>query len=253
VKRSFLKSHQSILKFRPLIVGTLTNGSSLAAQLKLARSSNIDLIELRLDGFPKAYGAFQKAYDFGRAVIREIKIRTKLPVLLTFRADDERGRKIERETIDDKRRAEILARLLPSVDMVDVEIRHLNFAKRMTVVAHIHGVDVVHSVHDFKGPGNFKVLETWARRSNDLKGDLFKAVVSPRMNDDLERFLNWGMTLSNPRKILIGMGSVGVVSRVVGYSFGSLFSFGHLGKSAAPGQMAAKDLAASVHHVYRRD
>lgn len=251
MKKSFLNSRLVSLSHRPLIVGTLTGASAISHQLKITRSSNIDLIELRLDGFPKAYGAFQKAYDFGRAVIREIKTKTKLPILLTFRADDERGKIIGKETINDKKRAEILARLLPSVDLVDVEIRRPEFAKRMTVVAHIHGVDVIHSVHDFKGPGNLKELEGWSRRSLGLKGDVFKVAVTPPTNDDLEKFLNWGMNLKNPKKILIGMGAIGVISRVVGYSFGSLMTYGHLGHSAAPGQMAAKDLAESIHHVYR--
>jgi 3-dehydroquinate dehydratase-1 len=251
VKKSFLASSTPLLQKRPLIVGTLTNGAPLAAQLNRAKSAGIDLVELRLDSFPKAYGAFQKAYDFGRSVIRAIKTKTNFPVLLTFRADDERGAAVSRHTIGNKNRAEILARLLPAVDLVDVEIRHSDFARRMTIIARIHGVDVIHSIHDFKTPGKFSALTKWSEASRKLKGDVFKVAVTPKTNDDVEDFMIWGAELKNPKKVLIAMGSAGRISRVVAYTFGSVLTYGHLGASAAPGQMAARDLAQSIKHVYR--
>ena len=230
-------------------MGTLTSTSPLASQIAIAKSSGIDIVEVRLDGFSNIRGPFQCVQEFGRNLLREIKTKTKLPVLLTFRSADEGGGH-SKSTVNDAKRAEILARLLPSVEMVDVEIRHREFARRMTVIGHIHSVDVIHSLHNFSNPGRQATMERWAAVSEQLKGDVFKVAVMARSNDDLEAFLNWGRTLRNKRKILIGMGSAGLMSRVAGHFFGSILTYGHLGRSAAPGQMVARDLVRSVRDVY---
>ncbi len=235
---------------RPLVVGTLTAAAPLTGQLKLATSAGVDVIELRLDSFLRRPMPHQRVQELGRYLIRAIKARAKLPVLLTLRAADESGPARPRSKMDDRRRAEILARLLPSVEMVDVEIRHAEFARRVTVIGHIHGAHVIHSAHDFKGPGNLNALTKLAALSMKLKGDIFKVAVSPRDNNDLEKFLMWGRSLPNKQKVLIGMGPVGLVSRVAAFSFGSVLTYGHLGRSAAPGQMPVAQLVKSIKGVY---
>src|SRR5581483_2651597 len=114
MKASFLSGQKKILAVRPLVVGTLFNRGKVTGQLAAANRADLDLIELRLDTFAEAQGPFQKTYEFGRALIRQVKDKLKLPVLLTLRAHDERGPHPARETLSDAHRAEILARLLPS-------------------------------------------------------------------------------------------------------------------------------------------
>ncbi|MCG3204698.1 MAG: Catabolic 3-dehydroquinate dehydratase [Elusimicrobia bacterium] len=250
MKQSFLSSKKDILSHRPLVVGTLTSQSPLGGQIQNAKTARIDLLEVRLDGYSAMRGPFQKAQEFGRNLIREIKTRTQLPVLLTFRAADEGGAIKTTSVIEDYRRGEILSRLLPLVEMIDVEIQHEKFAHRMTVLGHLQQVDVIHSVHDFKGPGHLAQLSQLALRSKKLNGDVFKVAVSPRSIADLEKFLWWGKDLPNKQVVLIGMGKWGIVSRVAAYSFGSILTYGHLGRSAAPGQIPAKALSQSVRHAY---
>lgn len=235
---------------RPLVVGTLTAASPIEPQLRAAAAARIDVVELRLDSFLKKSQPHQRVQEYGRNLIGEIKSRTGIPVLLTLRASDEGGAFHPNNKLDDHRRAEILARLLPSVEMIDVEIRHVEFARKMTVIGHIHGVQVIHSMHDFNGPGNLRAFDRAAALSRRFKGDVFKVAVSPRDYNELDKFLYWGRTLENKRKVLIGMGAVGLVSRVAAFSFGSEMTYGHLGRSAAPGQLPVKALMRSVKEVY---
>ncbi len=249
MKRSFLSSQSVVLSDRPLVVGTLTSALPVSSQLKTAKSADVDLIELRLDGFLKKQGPFQRIQDSARNILREIKTNTRFPILLTLRAADESGVP-KKSAMNDAKRAEILARLLPAVQMVDVEISHAEFARRMTVIAHIHNVDVIHSAHDFSGRLPLDRFSKFSKQSIKFKGDVFKVAVTPKTNDDLEKFLWWGKDLRNRNKVLIGMGPVGLISRVVAFSFGSILTYGHLGRSAAPGQMPVNDLVKSIRNSY---
>jgi 3-dehydroquinate dehydratase type I len=58
------------------------------------------------------------------------------------------------------------------------------------------------------------------------------------------------LSVKKPRLILIGMGTIGFPSRVLGYSFGSILTYGHLGKKAAPGQVPAGQLVKAVRSIY---
>jgi 3-dehydroquinate dehydratase-1 len=252
MKSSFLSVQKKRLSIRPLVVGTLVNHGKIQEQLAAAGRSGIDLLELRLDTFPQAQGPFQKTYEFGRGLIRDIKEKLHLPILLTLRAHDERGPRPAPETLSDAHRAEILARLLPSVDMVDVELRHAPFAKRMTVVAHIHGVDVIHSAHHFTGVWTAAQLARLCAASQKLGGDIFKAAVMPSSNAELAAFLAQGRKLPSHNKVLIGMGRLGEPSRLFGFSFGSILTYGHLGRSAAAGQIPARALVDAVKELYGR-
>jgi 3-dehydroquinate dehydratase-1 len=173
-------------------------------------------------------------------------------LLLTLRAHFEAGQKIpSKKQLDDKKRMAHLIPLLPFCQMIDLEIRRWPFTKVMTSLAHRRRVRVIHSYHQFNGKFKTSDAALWAKRSRQIKGDIFKVAMAPRSNEELEAFLKWGQSLKNPSKILIGMGRVGLVSRYLGYSFGSMMTYGHLGSSAAPGQVAADKLGKAVKELYR--
>lgn len=231
---------------RPLIVGTLTGAVKLMEALTRARAASVDLIEVRLDTFPRII--LQNSSVF----LRALKTRFKKPLLLTLRSSREGGD----ASLTNRQRTDVIMGCLSVCDLVDVEIRETAFAREITWAAHRINKDVIHSVHDFKAGVRLSVYAAWSALSRRMGGDIFKIAVTPRNNDDLEIFLKWGLTLKNPGKVLIGMGAAGVMSRVVGFSFGSLLTYGHLGSpaavggSAAPGQLSVRDLARSVRAVY---
>jgi 3-dehydroquinate dehydratase-1 len=243
---SFLSSKKSVLENRPLIVGALTSARSIFTQLSAARRAKIDLIEIRLDTFPATRG---------RELIAHIK-KIRTPILLTLRAHDEAGRHVPASArLSDTRRDAIYKELIPLVQMIDVEIRHRALAKELTRFAHSRRVDVIHSVHDFKRVPSLSTLSALWRASKSLGGDFFKVAAQPKDNDELEKFLRWGWetsaTIKKPLPVLIGMGTVGLMSRVAAFSFGSVLTYGHLGVSAAPGQLSVGELARLIRSVYR--
>jgi 3-dehydroquinate dehydratase-1 len=120
----------------------------------------------------------------------------------------------------------------------------------MSVVAHIHGVDVVHSAHNFNGVWNAPQLARFAAASRALQGDVLKLAVMPSSNEELEIFLRQAKDVPARHKALIGMGRIGEPSRLFGFSFGSMLTYGHLGRSAAPGQIPARELTRAIKNLY---
>jgi 3-dehydroquinate dehydratase-1 len=244
---SFLATRASLLRRRPLVVGTLTGGVDLSAQLRRAASPFVDIVEVRLDTFPAIHRA--GAETFAADLLRTVRRRTKKPVLLTLRSHTESGQSVSAaERLSDPARETLLRPLIPLVAMLDVEVRRGAFARRMSAVARRAGVDSIQSFHNFKS-ARINGLNRWVTRARAQGADVFKIAVTPKRDGELEAFLKWGMSLKMPR-VLIGMGAASVVSRTVGFTFGSLLTYGHLGRSAAPGQMAAADLGRAVRRIY---
>lgn len=225
---------------RPLVVGTLTGPQPLPASLSRARSAGVDIVEVRLDTFSAAL--VRKAPAF----LKSLRAKIKKPLLITFRSSREGGQ----GRWSASEREQVLESGLPYATFVDVEILEAALARRLTRAARRKKVRVIHSIHHFSPGLRWRDLERASRASLHMGDAIFKAAVMPRDNDELEAFLHKGKELPNPQKILIGMGNAGLPSRVVGFSFGSMMTFGHLGRSAAPGQMPAAELSRIIRDVY---
>lgn len=244
-----LSSRSSIVPRRPLVVGVLTGRRDIAGQLRRATSPLIDLVEVRLDTFAGARGPDGRHFSAG--LLHRVKKATRKPILLTLRSHTESASPVPAaQRMDDARREALIVPLLPAVAMVDVEARRPHFAARVTSVARRLGVAVIHSYHDFKSPSSAAQLNRWCERSRRAGADMFKAAVTPRDAKDLARFLAWGARVEKIGRVLIGMGAAGAPSRTLGFSFGSALTYGHLGSSAAPGQMPAAELGRAVRAIY---
>jgi 3-dehydroquinate dehydratase-1 len=244
-----LQSRSSILRRRPLVVGTLTGRRDVAGQIRRASSPLIDVVEIRLDTFREIFTPSARAFSV--ALVHRVGRLSAKPLLLTLRSHTERGSAAPaRERLGDARREALLLPLLPAAALVDVEVRRRPFARRLTAVARRLGVGVIHSFHDFKSAPKPGVLDRWCAEARRGGADIFKAAVTPKDGKALAAFLAWGLRVEKMRCVLIGMGAAGAPSRTMGFSFGSILTFGHLGSPAAPGQMPAAELARAVRAIY---
>jgi 3-dehydroquinate dehydratase-1 len=236
---------------RPFVVGTLVGKNSLESQIQKALNADLDFLEVRLDTFPQAYHSLEKIFPFSKNLIDALNKRVKKPIILTFRTPLERGEKpSHKEKIVESKRLLILKILIPLVPWVDLEIRSNLTAKILTSWAALQKTRVIHSYHDFKKADQFTNYKSASESSIKLKGDIFKLAVYPSTNDELEAFLKFSLSLENKKLCLIGMGKTGLISRFLGFSFGSLFTYGHLGVSAAPGQIPASQLSKLLKNTY---
>jgi 3-dehydroquinate dehydratase-1 len=252
LSRPLARKFDSILKFRPLIVGTLTASDPLKTQLKHAKKARVDLIELRLDTFVRGGQPPRDITQVGQYLVSNIRSETSLPIILTLRGYKEAGKRIPpSKRLKDADRIKVIESLIKRVQLVDCEISAPQLSRPITKEAHLRRVGVIHSHHNFRKMPPRPHLNQLSRISRMLKGDFFKVAGIPKTEKELIRFLKWGMTSRHKRPVLIGMGPHGHMSRFLAYSFGSTLTYGHLGSQAAPGQPTVQALATSIRDIYR--
>jgi 3-dehydroquinate dehydratase/shikimate dehydrogenase len=177
-----------------------------------------DLVELRLD-------------SVGDLDVEGALAHRTCPVLVTCRPVWEGGQFAGSE----EERQGILRRAFAlGADWVDLEWRG-NFD---ALIAERHGRNIVLSMHDFDStPGDLDERYRAMRRTG---ADVVKLAVSSRSAGDVVRLLRLGRASGSERRVLVGMGPVGVATRLLAAHFGSCWSYA--GEGVAPGQVGLSEM-----------
>lgn len=206
------------------------------------RSTSADLVEWRADWY-------EDIFDFGKTEKTLSDLRDALgeiPLLFTFRTADEGGEKsIETETYVKLNQKAAESGL---TDLVDVEMFRGGEAVRTVLgSAHTHGVKVIMSNHDFCGTPEQEEIILRLRKMQEMGADILKIAVMPGSREDVLTLLSATEKMTRlyaERPVItMSMAGSGVISRICGEVFGSAVTFGAVGKTSAPGQMDAEDLA----------
>jgi 3-dehydroquinate dehydratase I len=207
----------------------------LLCQAEVARAAAADLIEWRADFFN----------DVSVPVVLDSMRRLRLeladsPIIFTLRIKAEGG---ARQISQDVRKScflEVAASGL--VDMIDVELENeIPFLGSVLDSAHDNGIHVIMSWHNFTETPPDAVLAEKIASMNRHGADVAKIAVMPRTVDDVLRLLH--VTLEARRKFprlplcTMSMGSLGFLSRVAGFLFGSDMAFAAGQEVSAPGQI----------------
>ncbi len=190
------------------------------AELRAARDAvhGADLVELRLDGVrdPDVEGALA-----GRSA----------PVLVTCRPVWEGGRFNGSE----EERGRILRRALElGADWVDLEWRG-GFDR---LIAGRLGRNVVLSMHDFEAtPAD---VESQYRAMRATGAEIVKIAAYSRSAADVVRLHRLGRNSRPEQVVLVGMGPIGVPTRLLPAHFGSAWTYA--GDGVAPGQIPLSDM-----------
>ena len=175
------------------------------------------------------------------------------PLLVTFRTKREGGE----QEISPEAYAQMYRVVLESgmADAIDVEL----FFDRETAVslieaAHASGQKVILSNHDFQKTPPKEELVRRLKSMQELGGDIAKIAVMPQSSADVRILLE--ATEEAHRKLSVpvvtmSMGAVGVVSRLLGETFGSALTFGMAGQASAPGQVPVEDLRSILQKIHR--
>lgn len=212
--------------------------ADVLASADAARLCSPDIIEWRIDHLTDLS---QKNVDAILGRLRQMFPAT--PLLVTFRSKAEGG---ERE-LDSLSYVNLLSRIIVSgqADLIDVEL-FSGVMEELVEMAHRHGVTVVGSSHDFaKTPDEGEIVSRLERMAA-LGCDVPKIAVMPQSPQDVLILLSATQIMKelHPEVPLItmSMGSLGVISRMCGETFGSAVTFGSAGQASAPGQVAVKEL-----------
>lgn len=197
-----------------MIAVTLANPK----HLKYANETKADFIEVRTDLYPKA--------DIAGIINRCAK-----PVILTIKEP----RTVLLDHID-----------LPKVRYVDIDYRLTELIKDFRTMQPKRAQLIV-SYHDYKETPSWEDLSERLLYLRRLKPDVIKMVTMIEKIDDLHCIMRLQKKLGK-KGIAIGMGELGIISRI--YHQNNLFTYARLeiDKAVAPGQLSVEML--KTMHVY---
>ena len=213
------------------VCAVITEVSVAAARDAIKQSAAVaDMIELRLD--------YLRDFDFSRPDhLQQLLDENPLPVILTCRDAEEGGmQKIE----DDLRYRLLSAGASQFADYCDIEAAH--YERFVRLVPDVSRLIVSH--HDFTGTP--ETIERTYEQLTRLPAAVHKiATRANTLTDALPTFrLLERATVEHRRLIAIAMGESGLITRLLGPSWGSFLTYGALEskRGSAPGQISCDDL-----------
>jgi len=228
-----LSSKNLLMSHQPLVVGVLPGTAALGEFISLGgaeQRDECDLVELRLDLLGLA----------PEALLEEVE-GLETPLLVTARHPAEGGM----GPLDAAGRVAMLEPFLGRAALMDIELQSLAEMQGLVTRARAAGVGLVGSFHDFVRTPSDEVLEGAASLAEAAGVDLVKVATFLNSPEDLARLLRFAGKARRLRVSVMGMGSLGPVSRLVLAKCGSLLNYGYLGsESNAPGQWPARRLKA---------
>jgi 3-dehydroquinate dehydratase-1 len=214
-----------------------TDAHVLNSQLAQYQQADFDMLEWRAD--------YVSALDITNLESMSTILRKafNLPILFTFRTKQEGGE----QTITPADYVAINKAMIDSgnVDMIDLELSLGDEVADIVAYAHSKSVHVVASSHDFaKTPPKEEIINKF-KAMQSVGADICKIAVMPNTAADVLTIMTATYEASqciDKPLIAISMGKLGAVSRVAGELMGSCATFGTVGASSAPGQLAADTL-----------
>ncbi|MDK2912551.1 MAG: 3-dehydroquinate dehydratase [Methanolobus sp.] len=223
---------------RPGIVAVISEEPMESA--RAAKWLGADLLELRLDmlefGSP----------DEMKRTIERIKSGTGLPCIATNRLQADGGKWQGSE----EARIELLKQALPLIDAVDIELAadksHRDSLLQLTKAA---GKTMIVSSHDFRSTPAVEDMRAILDRSFEAGADIAKLAVMPNSMQDALDLLQ--VTLDSGRPVCtIAMGDIGRHTRIAAPCYGSVLTYGSIGKAVAPGQVQIHQLKSTLEILF---
>ena len=200
------------------VVGIVDSPAALRAAGRLGRGE-VDFLEWRAD-------------FLGTRIVK-----SKIPWIVTARHPAEGG---QNAMTPSARRAALLE-LLPAAALVDVEIRSLGGMEKVLSEARKAGVGVIASFHDFQKTPPAARFKDLLKQANDAGADVLKIATHTNTPGDVARLLDLLEKTPLPLAVM-GMGPLGMASRVMLAAAGSVLNYGWLHRPNVAGQWSAREL-----------
>ena len=207
------------------IVVPLTNEADLRKISDSSGPAPWDIVEIRIDHFP---------------VTPELcmEIACASPVILTCRHPDEGG---NGDLQSDAERSALLAPLIPHAAAIDIEIAHAAQMAETIKIARQSNLTLILSAHDFLSTPTTEKLEQIVKSGIANHADLIKVATTTDTPEQLCRLLSLFTAFPNQCLSLMGMGKLGMASRLITAQSGSLLNYAALNEGNAPGQWPVEE------------
>jgi len=230
----------------PLVAHDL---QGLLMQADVAHHLRADLVEWRVDSYNELTA--ERVVEGAKALRSALHTE---PILFTLRIRAEGGAK----EIGQDLRAQCIEAVLRSgaIDLIDVELCNgPKFLKPIIKTAHDSGKRVILSFHDFQATPSNEAMFANISAMVDQGADIAKVACMPNGPADVLRLLQvtFSCRQAFPSVPLCttSMGSLGVLSRVAGFLYGSDMAFAAGAAVSAPGQIPIAEARAVTEALLR--
>ena len=238
-------------KGKPLICVPVmeTEKEQIIEKIKRLSESEAEMIEWRIDAFThwQDYNAIREVFESTKEWL-EKKI-----FLATFRSKRQGGvSEITPEQRDDIQDLIVEA---GCVDLIDVEFFEETHPAMKIKKLQKKGIKVVASHHDFDETPEREVMKMIVEKMCVGNADIVKLAVMPHNMEDVLSLLSVTGQFAEENDdtpiITMSMGTLGMVSRICGESFGSAVTFAADQGGSAPGQLALNDMTEILDRLHR--
>ncbi len=207
-----------------------------AEALRAAPDAAPDVLELRLDQFAH-----------NPRFLDALVALPPRPLVVTVRRSDEGGGPPH---LDTGARETLYRRFLPVATFVDVEVRSLGVLAGLVQDTLAEGVGVIASYHDFQGMPGTDQLHDLAGQALAAGASVLKVAAHVETPGDVARLLDFLGEEARLPLALMGMGPLGMASRVMLAAAGSMLNYGYLGdQPQVRGQWPAAKLRERIDEV----
>lgn len=211
--------------------------------LDAARNArDADVIEIRADGLKVEPPSGQKYRAEIKRLLRNVKIQTDLPVILTIRKEKEGGvfKGSEAE------RVACIEDAMKLADAIDIELR-MEEEKREEIMgeAKKNRIPVILSYHDLNKTPEEDAMKAMLEEESGAGAGMAKLAVKANSMEDVFKLLKVTREMSSRLSIpicTISIGELGKISRIAAPLFGSAISYGYVTRETAPGQLSVSQL-----------
>ncbi len=236
----------------PLVCTPLVGRDEAAVldELRTVLPMRPDLIEWRVDAF-SGIGEVDRVLALGRTIRAQTG---SIPIIFTRRSMREGGMPIP---LDEDQVFELYAAVARSgcIDLMDYELScpgsHFDAA---VALARETGVRLIASYHNFDETPPADALVAKFSAMAQAGADVAKIAVMPNSPEDVLALLNATLAAHHQLSIPVismSMGSLGAVTRLCGWLFGSAVTFAVGEQSSAPGQIPLEDVQTVVAILQR--
>lgn len=230
----------------PYVCTPLTGKTKIEVleQLEKILPQKPDLLEWRADFFTSLTDA-----ELVLGLIQKVKAKTDIPLLFTIRAEHEGGEKI---TLNEDEKIALLSDVCKKtdVDIVDYETSNEEkYVQAIRAVSQEHDKKLILSYHNFTLTPENDQLAKLAKEAEMYGADIVKFAVMPKTKADVLRLLEVTKTMDDLLEVPVvtmSMGDLGGLSRIVGWVYGSIITFGVGVELSAPGQIPVKKLREAI-------
>ncbi len=226
----------------PYICTPLTgkNKEEIMEELDLVLPEKPDFLEWRADFLHKLDDL---PYVF--SVLEGISEKSNLPLLFTIRSIHEGGEQI---SLSEEQKVKLISEVCKSnaVSLIDYEVSsHPEYIRELRNVSEKHGKRLILSYHNFSRTPSEEEMLKKLFLAEFYGADIAKAAVMPETKDDVLKLLQVTNDASKALEIpliTMSMGSLGAISRMIGWAYGSILTFGSGLEASAPGQIPVRKL-----------